>query len=164
MFAFPPSRRPRMRSRGGGVSSSRLADLRQHVRLAQDEQLVAVDGDLGASVLRVEDLVALAHVERAAAAVLVDGSVADSEHLALLRLLLGCIGEDDPACGRLLLLNRLNDQAVLKRLQLHRHTSWMGWVLLKLVESRGDCWHSRWESARPAVIVARWRLRQPTCR
>src|SRR5262249_41067195 len=100
-----------------------LADLREYVRLAQDEQFIAVDGDLGASVLGVEDLIALTHVQRPAAAVLLDGSVADSEHLALLRLLLGRVGENDSACGRLLLIDRLHDQAVAKWLQLHRHSS-----------------------------------------
>ena len=91
----------------GSKSCWRLADLGEHVRLAQDEQVLAVDRDLGAAVLGVEDLVALGDVERAALAVLVDRAVADGEDLALLRLLLGGVGEDDAARGRLLLLDRL---------------------------------------------------------
>src|SRR5215208_6510202 len=92
-----------------------LQDFREHVRLAQHEQLLAVDFDLGSAVLRVEDLVALGHVERAALAVL-DGTVADGDDLALLGLLLRGIGEDETASGRLLLLDRLNDQPIAKGL------------------------------------------------
>src|SRR6478609_2875974 len=84
-----------------------LAELGEDVRLAQHEQFVALDGDLGPAVFGVEDLVALAHVERAASAVLVDRAIADGDDLALLGLLLGRIGEDDAAGGRLLLIDWL---------------------------------------------------------
>src|SRR5262249_48143809 len=102
------------------------ADLGEDVRLAEHEQLLVLDGDLGTAVFGIEDLVALAHIERAAAAVLVDRAVADGDDLALLRLLLGRIGEDDPARGRLLLIDRLDDQPVPEGLQLHPYTSVMG--------------------------------------
>ena len=61
----------------------------------------------------------LAYNERPASAVLVDGAVANRDDLALLRLLFGRVGEDDAACGRLLLLDRLDDQPVPEGLQLH---------------------------------------------
>ena len=70
-------------------------DLGEDVRLAQDEHVLAVDLDLGAAVLGVEDLVALRDVERAALAVLV-GAIADGDDLALLGLLLRGVGEDEP--------------------------------------------------------------------
>src|ERR1700710_410451 len=85
-----------------------LAELGQHVRLAQDEQLVPLDGHLGASIFGVEDLVALRDVEWAASAVLVDGAVADGDDLALLRLLFGGVGEEDAASGRRLPLDPLD--------------------------------------------------------
>src|SRR4051794_20165561 len=88
-----------------------LYDLGEDVRLAQHEQVLTVDLDLGAAVLRVEDLVALIHVERTALPIL-DGTVADGDHLALLGLLLRGIGEDEAASGRLLLLDRLNDHPI----------------------------------------------------
>ena len=50
-------------------------------------------------------------------------AVADSEDLAALRLLLGGVGEDDAAGGRLLLLYRLDDQPIAQRLELHAETS-----------------------------------------
>src|SRR6185295_9961516 len=79
--------------------------------------------DLSAAVFRVEDLVAIADVERATAAVLVDRAIADGDDPALLRLLFGRVGEDDSASGRLLLLDRLHDQPVPEGLQLHPYTS-----------------------------------------
>src|SRR5450432_193332 len=46
------------------LSISSLDDDRQHVAAAQDQQVVAFDGDLGAAVLRVQDGVADLDVER----------------------------------------------------------------------------------------------------
>ena len=103
-----------------------LAELGEDVRLAQHEQVVALDGHLGAAVFGVEDLVPLRDVERAATAVLLDRAVADGDDLALLRLLFGRVGEDDAAGGRLLLLDRLDDQPVPEGLQLHPCTSVIG--------------------------------------
>src|SRR4051812_27466098 len=94
-------------------------DLRQHVGLAQDEQVLAVDDDVRAAVLRVEDLVALRHVERDALAVVADLAVAGCEYLAALRLFLRGVGEDDAAGGRLLLLDHLDDQTIAEGLELH---------------------------------------------
>src|SRR4051812_11345187 len=94
-------------------------DLRQHVGLAQDEQVLAVDDNVRAAVLRVEDLVALGHVERDALAVVADLAVSGCEHLAALRLLLRGVGEDDAAGGRLLLLDHLDDQPIAEGLELH---------------------------------------------
>src|SRR5664279_1626401 len=87
-------------------------DAGEDIGLAQHEQVLPVDLDLGPAVLAVEDLVALLHVQRDALAVLVHLAVADCEDLALLRLLLGCLGEDDATCSGLLLLDRPHDQAI----------------------------------------------------
>src|SRR3954452_9938954 len=94
-------------------------DLRQHIGLAQDEQLLTVDGDVSPAVLRVEDLVAFGHVERDALAVVAHLAVAGGEDLAALRLLLRGVGEDDAAGSRLLLLDRLDDQPIAEGLELH---------------------------------------------
>src|SRR3954447_2205658 len=95
----------------------------QHVGLAKDEQVLAVDGDLRAAVLRVQDLVTVRDVDRDALAVVRDLAVAYSQHLAALRLLLRGVGEDDAAGRRLLLLYRLDDQPIAEGLQLHEPTS-----------------------------------------
>src|SRR3954470_17917267 len=94
-------------------------DLCQDVGLAQHEQVLALDRDLGAAVLGVEDLVALGDVERDALVVVADLAVTDGEDLAALRLLLGSVGEDDAARRRLLLLYRLDDQSIAQGLELH---------------------------------------------
>src|SRR5215211_2667292 len=94
-------------------------DLGQDVGLAQDEQVLALDVDLRAAVLGVEDLVVLGDVERNPLAVVPYLAVAYCEDLAALRLLLRGVGEDDAACGRLLLLDRLDDQAIAEGLQIH---------------------------------------------
>src|SRR3954463_2583127 len=94
-------------------------DLGENVRLAQDQQVLPVDDDLGAAVLGVEDLVALRDVERHALVVVAELAVADRQDLAALRLLLRGVGQDDAARGRLLLLDRLDDQTIAKRLEIH---------------------------------------------
>src|SRR5215207_8528922 len=94
-------------------------DLGQDVALAQDQEVLAVDRDLGAAVLGVEDLVALRDVERHALAVIVELAVTDGEDLALLRLLLRGVGEHDAGGGRRVLLDGLDDQPIAQGLELH---------------------------------------------
>src|SRR6202042_2568738 len=119
-------------------------DLGQHVRLAEDEELLAVHLDLGSAVLAVEDLVAFGDVERSAlAGVLVDLAVADRENLALLGLFFRGVGQDDATGGRLLLLDRPHDQPIAKGLELH--------VMQPPIEGNEpvfSLWHSSHESAK----------------
>src|SRR5436190_4832433 len=103
------------RPRGRPLNVRFLDDLREDVRFAEHEQVLTVDLDLGAAVLAVEDLVALRDVEWTALAVL-DRTVPDRDHLALLGLLLRGVGEHDAARRRLILLDRLNDQPIAKGL------------------------------------------------
>src|SRR5215213_10570925 len=135
------------------------ADLGEHVRLAQDQQVVAVHGDLRAAVLRVEDLVALGDVERdALLAVLVPPAVAGCQDLAALRLLLGGVGEDDAAGGRLLLLDRLDDHAIAQGLQLHCAEPPSGVAGSVSWHSRvrsASAWHSSKLSAKSIPATAR---------
>ena len=79
-----------------------------------------VDGDLGAAVLRVDDGVADGDVDRDDVAGLLGALArADGEDLALLRLLLGGVGDDETAGGGLLGIAGLDDDAVFERLQVH---------------------------------------------
>src|SRR6266705_1028173 len=87
-------------------------DLRQDVRLAEDQNLVGAELDLGAAVLAEDDLVALDDVERDVLPVLVAGARADGQDAAALRLLPGGVRQDDPALRRLLLVEDLDDQTV----------------------------------------------------
>src|SRR3954469_20765100 len=102
-------------------------DLGKDVALAQHEQLLTIDLDLGAAVLAVQDLVAFGDVERdALLAILVVAALADGDDLALLGLLLGSVGEDDAADGRLLLLDGPHDQPIAQGLELHGSSLSMG--------------------------------------
>src|SRR5437764_6657801 len=134
-------------SLGGGAGRLAIArDLREHVRLAQDEVLVGADLDLGPAVLGEDDLVALVQVHRDELPVLVPGAGTDCEDAAALRLLLRSVRKHDAARRRLLLFEDLDDEAVTKRLQVHADPP--------------DCslcdssWHSHLESAGGIVWLA----------
>ncbi len=89
------------------------ADDGEDVARGEDEVLLAAVLDLGAAVLAVDDLVADLDVERdALGAVVVEAAGADSEDLALLRLLLGRVRDDDAGGSGLLGLEGLDDNAV----------------------------------------------------
>src|SRR5438445_5569171 len=93
-------------------------DLRQDVRLAENQNLVGPELDLGAAVLAEDDLVALFEVERDVLPVVVTGARANSEDAAALRLLLRGVRQDDPADRRLLFIEDFDDQAAAKRLYI----------------------------------------------
>src|SRR5262245_18072299 len=122
-------------SKARRASSSNLSSLairslhhREDVAAREDQQVLALDGDLGAAVLRVEDRLADADVERdQLAGVLGALAGADSQDLALLRLLLGGVGDDQAGGGRLLGLVGLHDDAVIERLQGHGQASIGSW-------------------------------------
>src|SRR5437763_1994424 len=101
-----------------------LLDDREDVAGRQDQVVVALDRDLGAAVLRVDDLVADLHVDGDEVALLQPAGP-DGDELALLGLLLGRVRDDDPGDRGLLGLAGLDHDAVLERLQIEllRHCS-----------------------------------------
>src|SRR5579885_661121 len=107
-----------------GLRAGQLAvadDLREHVALAQDQVVGALDLDLGAAVLGEDDDVALLDLHRddlPGLAAPLAGPRGDD--VAALRPLERRVGEDDAGGGRLLLLDRLDDQPVAKLFQVHR--------------------------------------------
>src|SRR4029450_1555501 len=107
-------------ARAGGSRS--LLDDREHVTGREDQGLLAGVLDLGTAVLAVENGVADLDVERdPLLAVVVEPARADREDLALLRLLLGGVRNDQAGGRRLLGVERLDDDAVLERLDGDRH-------------------------------------------
>src|SRR3990170_1311469 len=91
----------------------------EDVFLAQDEVLLVVQLHLGARVLPEQDLVPGLDVERDLLALVGDLAVADGDHLGLLGLLLGGVGDDDPALLHFLLLESFDQDAIMQRTNLH---------------------------------------------
>src|SRR3954465_6051889 len=111
-----------MMVRGAARTRRRSGRLRQDgedLVLTEDEHVIAFDLDVGAGGLSKQDLVAHLDVERELGSVLEDLAVADGQDLTLLRLLLGGVGDDDPAPGGLLLLDAADEQTVVKRSYFH---------------------------------------------
>src|SRR4029079_11096781 len=90
------------RARWSASTGGSVLDDGEDVLLAHDEELVPIDLELGAGVLRVEDLVPLLDVDRDPLAIVVEGAGADGQDGALLGLLLGGVRQDDAALGHLL--------------------------------------------------------------
>src|SRR5439155_17189432 len=110
--------------RGGSLTRSgsrtSVLDNREDVLLADDEELLVVDLELGPGVLRVQDRVALLDVDALALAVIEDASRPDGQDRALLGLFLRGVGKDDAALGHLLARGRLDHDAVAQRAELRR--------------------------------------------
>src|SRR4051812_1750380 len=83
--------------------SSLLTNDAEDIILAHDQVGLAVHLDLSAAVFGDEDLVALLHGELDLLAVIVRLAGAESDDVALLRLFLGGIGDDDAALFSFLL-------------------------------------------------------------
>src|SRR6266550_1669117 len=107
-----PGQLPTMRRRPSAL------DDRQNVLLADDEEVVTLDLELGPGVLGVEDLVALLDVHGLALAVVEDPARAGRQDRALLGLLLGGVRQDDAALGHLLTRGWLDHDAIAQRAQL----------------------------------------------
>ena len=82
-------------------------------------EILAVDLDLGAAPLAEQHAVAGLDVEGDDLAGFVAGAGADGDDLALHRLFLGGVGNDDAAGGLGVFLHAANDDAVMKRTELH---------------------------------------------
>src|SRR6476660_1522062 len=129
-------------------------DDREDVLLAHDEELVAVDLELGAGVFGVEDLVPLLDVHRLALPVIEDATGPSGEDLALLGLLLGGVRKDDPALGRLLTGGRLDDDSIAQRAKLGRRGSGGGQRAFLLVSAMAGRRHGLRASAGPWGLVS----------
>src|SRR5271157_2208646 len=79
---------------------------------AQFELLTGVRGE--------QDNVADLDLELATLAILRDPALTDRDHLALLRLVLGGVGQNDPTSRRSLGLFPFNDDAIAQWLEIHR--------------------------------------------
>src|SRR5262249_24418256 len=113
-----------LRYLGLGARELAIADhLREHIRLAQDQNILGPELDLGPAVLAEDDLVAFLEIHLDVLPVLVPSAGADGEDATPLRLLLRRVGQHDAADRCVLLIEDLDDQAVTQRLQVHPHSS-----------------------------------------
>src|SRR5256886_8213517 len=119
---FTVSSRTRIwRAQSGGLLLGLGLDQHPHnVALFHDEVLDAVDFDLGARPFAEQDAVADLDVDRNELAALVAAAGSNGDDLALLRLLLGGVGNDDATSGLRLGIDSLDDNAVVKRSEFHR--------------------------------------------
>jgi hypothetical protein len=97
-------------------------DDRQHVLLAQDQELIALVLELGAGVLGEEDPIALLDVQRHPVAIVEHAARTDGQYRALLGLLACRVRQHDAAARRLLLGLGLDDHPITQRLERCRHT------------------------------------------
>src|SRR5215210_3665441 len=109
---------------GGLLRRGRAFEDTHDVGLLHDQELLVVELDLGPRPLAEQDAVAGLDVERAQLALVVQGAGADGDHLALLRLLLGGVGDDDPARGLLLRRHAADENAVMQGTEIHAVLSW----------------------------------------
>src|SRR3989440_11194047 len=84
--------------------ATRADDLREHVRLTQDQNILDSELDLGPAVLREDNLVALGDVHLDVLPVLAAGTRSDRQHAAALRLLPRRVRQNNPAHRQLLLI------------------------------------------------------------
>src|SRR4029078_7957460 len=95
----------------------------EDVVLAQNEVVDAVDLDLVARVLPEQDAIALLHLNRTHLSLVVELAVADGDDLALGRLLLRRVGDDDAALRLLLFADAAHENAILQRTDFHGGSS-----------------------------------------
>src|SRR6266436_3261643 len=119
---FTVSSRTRIwRAQSGGLLLGLGLDQHPHnVALFHYEVLDAIDFDLGARPFAEQDAVADLEVDRDELAALVAAAGSNGDDLALLRLLLGGVGNDDATSGLRLGVDSLDDNAVEKRSEFHR--------------------------------------------
>src|SRR5262245_290059 len=107
----------------GGAAAARtrgdvLLDDREDVLLADDQELVALDLELGPGVLGVEALLPELDVHRLALPIVKGAARTHGDDLAFLGLLLGGVRQDDARLRHLLTRGGLDDDAVAERLEL----------------------------------------------
>src|SRR5262249_14110120 len=94
------------------------------VAFLHDDQLFAVELDLGAGPLAEQHPVAGLDVERMERAILAARAGTHGDHLTLLGLLLGGVWDDDPAGSLCLLLETADHHAVMQGTEMHRVLLW----------------------------------------
>src|SRR3954468_9091425 len=105
------------------IRSPRGLDHAQQVGFLHDQIVFIIDPDLGARPLAEQHPVTRPDIEPLEFAALVPGTRTDGDDLALLRLLLGGVRNDDATGGPGFLLNAADHDAIMEWTELHRFPS-----------------------------------------
>src|ERR1700737_3807194 len=97
------------------IGPGRLVEDPQDVVLAHDQMILAFEHNLAARVLAEENLIARLYFDRDKLAVLAVLALADGDDLALLRLFLGGVRDDDSALGPLNFLDTFDQNSIAQR-------------------------------------------------
>src|SRR6516165_10000687 len=122
-----------------------VGDDAHDVALLHDEELLAVDLDLGARPLAEQHAITNLDVDRDQLAGLVAATRADGDDFALRRFFLGSVRNDDTACGLLFGVDTLDHDAVVKRTEFHE-------ILL------GFCDYYFWIGSRNERVLAAFQI------
>src|SRR5690606_7266325 len=98
---------------GRFLERSSMLDDPENVALLHDQQLLAVDLDLGAGPFAKQDAIAGLHIKRDEFTLLVARAGTGGNNLALLRLFLCSVWNDDTPCGLLLGIEAAHDDTVM---------------------------------------------------
>src|SRR5271155_390663 len=101
------------------LGDGQIGENAHDVALFHDQQLLAVELDLGARPFAEQDAVADLEVDRDQLAALVAAARADGGNFALRGFFLGGVGNDDAACGLLFGVDALDHDAVVERTEFH---------------------------------------------
>src|SRR5208283_3826192 len=135
----------------------------EDVAFLHDEQVFAVDLDLGARPFAKQHAVAGLEVERNELARLVARPGTDSDDFAFLRLFLGAVGNDDATLGLLFAFKALDHDPVMQGTE--RHIGFFPYsgpatvrkIFAGRIVEHKACWHSPVSSAnRPLEHRVRW--------
>src|SRR5690242_10818493 len=115
----PQGERCRRKGLGGLLLGGRSVEHAHDVGLLHDQELLAVDLDLGARPFAEQHAVADLEVDRDQLAGFVAAAGADGDDFALGGLFLGSVRNDDAASGLLFCVDALDHDAVVKRTEFH---------------------------------------------
>ena len=108
----------RLLTRSGELFLRRADQDAQDFFFAHDDEIFAIDLDLGASVLAEQDAVAFFHSQREHFAFVVRLALADGDDFAFLGFVLGRVGDDDATAGGISFLNATDEDTVVERGEL----------------------------------------------
>src|SRR5215472_2743473 len=115
-----------------------LFDHSHNVALLRDDEILAIDLDLGFRPLSEQDPVANFDIERTEFAVIVAGAWPGGNDFALHWLFLGGIGDNNTACRFLLLLDATDEHAILQRSKFHSAPPYVSSISTARLASRRE--------------------------